>query len=217
MIRDNLISYGNLRGLSYDGQNFGGKIGTSDCNEYVPFYTIMNHILLDIEGHRIIEYGKPNYNYTGFYARTYRDLFSDLKNINHTKTYNFTLQGEPHQFGYTRHTIYSTDNKLLCCLAIKSSALLNNSFAQLQANQNPEDFIFLVDNTLFSNPIYKNIAKKVDSNYISLFKESDIDLVYTNDIDKWLFKNNLSKPTFKNVPEMMKHLKTEVPKILVMN
>lgn len=219
MIRNNLISYEGLplSRLDYDERNYGGIIGTSDCNEYVPFYCIGNHNLIDVNGHRIIEYGKPVFRTSPGNTRNYNDLFRNLSTIGINYIHSFTVAGVSHQLGYNRNIIFDSNNKVLICLAVKTEALLNNSFAQLQANQNPSDYILLVNNELFSNPSYKNVAKKIDSVYISQFRQSNIDLVFTNDIDKWVFQNNFVKPDFKNVVQMMNHLNKEVPKILVMN
>lgn len=219
MISNNLISYENLpNGGSYDEINFGGKIGTSDCNEYVPFYSIMNHHLIDVNDNIVIEYGKVSFRTTGRYSRTYGDLFGDLSNISYSgKAYHFNIAGVNHVLGYNRHIIFDRDNKILCCLAVKSSALLNNRLNELQENQNPNDYLLLVNNELTSNPIYKNVGKKVTNDYISRFKTSNIDIVQTNDIDKWIFKNNFKQPTYASMPAMLRHLNQEVPKILIEN
>lgn len=220
MISNNLISYENLpsAGNNYDETNFGGKIGTSDCNEYVPFYSILNHQLIDVNNNIVIEYGKVSFRNTGRYSRTYGDLFRDLSNINFGgKTYHFSIAGVNHIIGYSRHIIFDRNNKILCCLAVKSSALLNNRLSELQANQNPDDYLLLVDNDLTSNPIYKNVGKKITNDYTSRFKISNIDIVHTNDIDKWIFKNNFRQPTYSSMPAMLRHLNEEVPKILIEN
>lgn len=216
-IRNNLISFENLstRIDFYNEVDFGGKIGTSDCNEYVPFYVILNHRLIDINGHRIIEYGKPSYRNFGRYSRNYNELFDGLRGLDYSRQHHFTITGETHSLGYTRHILHDSNNNILFTLAIKRDALLNNTFAQLQANQNASDYILIVNNELFSNPIYKNLAKKVNNAYIAEFKASNIDIVYTNDVDKWLYNNNFTKPEFKNAIQMMNHLNKEVPKILI--
>lgn len=220
MVSNNLISYEKLPlvGDKYDETNFGSKIGTSDCNEYMPFYSILNHQLLDVNNNIIIEYGKPTYRLSGGYSRTYTELFNDLIGINYSgKTYQFTIGGVGHSIGYNRHVIFDNTNKILCCLAVKSSALLNNRFSELQENQNPDDYILLVNNDLISNPIYKNVGKKINNEYISRFKTSNIDIVYTNNVDKWVFKNNFRQPTHSNMPAMLRHLNEEVPEILIEN
>ena len=41
----------------------------------------------------------------------------------------------------------------------------------------------------FDNPIYKNVKKKIDLEYLSRIRQLNIDIIETSKINNWIFKN----------------------------
>ena len=202
-------------GDEYNKVYLSKEIGTSDCTVYVPFFALNCHTLLDINDNIVIEYPKV-IPYGGRSTRNYSDLLVSLKSNSLPFLHYFSYQHVEYTMGGSRNVLFDSDSgELLLCLSIKSEVLLQHSYSKIVERADPEDYILLVNNKLQRDPIYKNVIKRLVKEYISLFEVDGIDVVYTNSIEKWTFKNNYRQPNFKTVPEMVKHLNEEVPRILI--
>ena len=190
-------------------------IGSSDCNIFIPVYSLYSHYLLVINGDfRIIEYSLPSSN-ERYPFRQYSELIRQFQNTEIVTNYTFKLQNNNYTIHIHRGIIFDQNYNVLACLAVDSNYLLNhNSLEDLANNPNKDKFVIFIGSE-FNNPIYKNVRKNFEILYLSKAKEIGIDVIETSKINDWLFKNNLKKPTFKNVLEMNKHLKKEIPMCLI--
>ena len=192
-------------------------IGTSDCNMFVPFYSIFGHEFITFEDNevKVLEYCLPNSN-SLYSVRQYDALIRLLIHTQNPQKYNFKLQEVDYDLNVHRGILYDNNKNILMCLAINSEYLLNTPIEEIASSPDINQFVLFISHE-FDNPIYKNVKKKIDLKYLSRIRQLNIDIIETNKINHWLFKNNFKQPKFKNVVEMNKHLKEEVPMNLLID
>lgn len=205
-------------------------VGTSDCNTFIPLYSIFSNqeILCNKGEIKILEYYLPliknvlnanNISNSYLFNTSIIDKYSDLiHKFQHISSscfcqFLFKIQGTSYAINIQRGIIYDDQSNILMCIGINSEYALNNSLREIENNIDTTKFMIFISNK-FNNPIYKNIRKKIDLEYLSKIKQLDIDIVETNRINDWLFKNNFKKPKFKSVIEMNKHMKEQIPMYL---
>jgi hypothetical protein len=196
-----------------------GLIGTSDCNNYIPMYALYCHDLLLFEDKpdiKILEYGFPIQATLYNNIRQYADLNTYLRASISPIKYIFTLQGSSYEFNIIRGMLYDNNNNILLCLAVSSQYVLNNTKETLSTAPDVREYI-LVQSTELDNPIYKNVKKQIMSLYIDECMQAGIDIIITSRPNDLLFKNNFVQLSFKSVTGLMKHLKDEVPKSLLID
>lgn len=215
-----VISLNLDRASSFNREDFKtGLIGTSDCNNYVPIYSLYCHDLIlfeDREDVKIIEYNFPSIPNSYSSCRQYAQLNRTLRNGIRPVKYYFTLQGNSYDFNIMPGMLYDNNNNILMCLAINTQYLLNTPKEVINATPDARQFI-LVMSTEFDNPIYRNVKKKMTAMYIDECISLGIDIVTTSRSNDWLFRNNFEQPKFKSVTKLMKHLQEEVPKSLLID
>ena len=209
-----LLNLGTIIQTSYAENNYRTRItGTSDCNEYIPVYAISSHKLLVFKDSnvRVMEYSMPingiqSYNY----VRTYSDLIFKIKEARNPCKYNFKVAGVNHNLNLDRGMVYDNNGNVLMCLAINKDYLFSVDSEVLRINPDYTQFVIFISN-LLDDPLYKNLKKKLNELYIDIAKQVGLDIVSTSRINNWLFKNNTKPLKFKNIIQMNKHLKEEVP------
>ena len=191
-------------------------IGTSDCNEYIPFYALAAHNLIVFEEieDRVIEYNLPMTPPRYQRERMYRRLNSHLRSGEIPKRYEFTFKGEKLSFNMHRGLIYKGE-EIYLGLAISSEYLLSTPMQEIKNNIDYSKFKLFISNKFSKDNSFKNINKKLEAMYIEELKILGVDIIYTNDVSERIFKNNFKKVKFKNMAEMVKYLDEEVPKILL--
>jgi hypothetical protein len=191
-------------------------VGTSDCNQYIPFYSLFFHEFITFKDspERIIEYSLPVAR-NNYMIRRYDQLLSALVTTQNTYMYQFTLQGVQHRLFVNRGIIFNGDGVILLCLGIDVSYILGNTADTIRNQFDKTKLVLFVSNEFNNNPIYKNVRKKLELEFMSSCREQNIDMVTTNDINKWVFKNNFEMPKFKSIKEMNGFLKETLPKNLL--
>ena len=210
-----LLNLSSIIQTNYAEINYRTRItGTSDCNEYIPVYAISNHKLLVFKDSnaKVMEYNMPindiqDYNY----VRTYADMIIKIKDARNLCKYNFKVAGVNHNLNLDRGMVYDNNGNILMCLAINKDYLFSLDSEVLKTNPDYTQFVIFISN-LLDDPLYKNIKKKLNELYIDIAKQIGLDIVTTSRINNWLFKNNTKPLKFKNIIQMNKHLKEEVPK-----
>ena len=210
-----LLNLNSIIQTTFTESNYRTRItGTSDCNEYIPVYAISSHTLLTFKDSntKVMEYNMPiseiqNYNY----VRTYFDLIQRIKDSRNPCKYNFKVAGVNHNLNLDRGMVYDNNGNVLMCLAINKDYLFSVDSEVLKTNPDYTQFVIFISN-LLDDPLYKNIKKKLNELYIDIAKQVGLDIVSTSRINNWLFKNNTKPLKFKNIIQMNKHLKEEVPK-----
>jgi len=192
-------------------------IGTSDCNVFIPFYSIFAHepIIFKKINKKVLEYYLPVTN-SIYRIRQYSDLIYQLIHATGTQKLYFKLQNEDREINVHRGILYDNNKNVLMCLAINREYLFDNQIKEIEIKPDVNQFVLFISHK-FNAPEYKKVRKKIDLEYLSLIKSLNIDIIETNKINQWLFKNNFKQPKFKNVIEMNKHLKEEVPMYLLLN
>lgn len=208
------------RASSFNREHFKtGLIGTSDCNNFVPIYSLNCHDLLLFENRediKILEYAFPNTAESHYYCRQYSELYSVLTTGTRPTRYIFTIQGEGYQVNALQGLLYDDAGNILLCLAINSNYILSTPKEELSGTPDPRQFVLILS-TKFDEDKYKNIKKKLSLMYIQPCIDSGIDIVTTTRANEWVFKNNFKQPKFRSVMSLMKHLKEEVPKSLLID
>ena len=183
--------------ISYENIN---SVATSDCNNYIPVYAIVKHMLISIQNddetlNNVLEYSKPIFGQGMSRTRSYADLIFGLTINTNMSAYSFKVGEEQHQVYFER------------------GYLLNTDVSIVKANPNGHKFtLFITDK--FRDPKYKNVRKKVETEYIDRVRNFGLDIIETSKIDEKLFKNNVEPHTFKTIAKMKEYLK-EVPKLLI--
>ena len=209
-----LLDLSSIIQTSYAENNYRTRItGTSDCNVYIPVYAISSHKLLVFKDSnvRVMEYSMPingiqSYNY----VRTYSDLIFKIKEARNPCKYNFKVAGVNHNLNLDRGMVYDNNGNVLMCLAINKDYLFSVDSEVLRINPDYTQFVIFISN-LLDDPLYKNLKKKLNELYIDIAKQVGLDIVSTSRVNNWLFKNNTKPLKFKNIIQMNKHLKEEVP------
>ena len=197
----------------------GNKVGTSDCNQYIPLVNLTAHELLDIEGTRVLEYRTPTLlsKYQNNAYSQYRQVSIALLNSNNLIAFKYLLGGIPQYVFLAKGVLMSEEGEILMCLGLSSEYLLSTTMDVIRLSPNVDKCIIFMSNEYCTNPKYKNLKKKLDALYVGPCVELGMDIIQTNSIDKWLFKNNFTGTKFKNVMQQQKYLKEELPEIMLNN
>ena len=192
-------------------------IGTSDCVRYMPVYSIFSHRKYEFAQEKVVyEWCLPSIpgDTRLRRRRQYSQLIHTLIGGSTPLHYVYKLRGIEHAIQIHRGLIYEGD-KVLMCLGIDSEYVFSNTLESLKSRDNSKKLTLFINNDFAEDPKYKNIYKKVFLMYIKELKDKGVDVVYTSRLNSWLFSNNFKIPKFKKVTEMLKHLKEEVPGILL--
>lgn len=192
-------------------------IGTSDCNLFTPVYSLFNHKLLMLGEIRVLEYSLPCLT-SGMYSpisRQYNDLLLLLREGDDPQYYVFKNGGEEHTLQVMRGLLCDREGKILLCLGINGEYLLNTPIQEIIETPDSTQFSLFVSHEFNSNPIYKNVKKKLGAMYFDPCTEKNLDIVFTAEPKDWLFKNNHSIPSFDTVSKMKKHLNKDIPRSLI--
>lgn len=194
------------------------EVGTSDCNEYIPVYSLIAHNLLVISDEiRVLEYNMPNSDMLASLVtnvRTYSSVINYLLNSVTPVIFNFKVAGVPQEVFLYKGIAYNRDGKILACLAINTQYLFGvDNLDQFKATPDASKFIIVTTDTL-DLEIYKNFKKKLYEVYITPLLDLGVDLVLTRKPQDWLFKNNVEPEKFKSAIELRRHLKDVPKKIL---
>src|SRR5690606_15141293 len=97
---------------SYNANHYKTRlIGTSDCNMFVPFFSLFAHELVEFEENdiRLIEYALPGEPLSHMGIRQYSQLINTLSNAVQPVKYNYKLSGVDKSINLHRGLIYSEE------------------------------------------------------------------------------------------------------------
>lgn len=214
MVTNPLMSGTYVRGYFSESDYSTGIVGTSDCNQYIPFYALFSHNLYVFDsGEKVIEYQLPNPANPSRYVRRYNDVTNQLRTGYLPTVAYFKINGQDVRLDFVRGMLYVND-KILLCVGIEVDYVFSN-FSDITNNTIDESkLVLFINNELETNPLYKNVNRNINKLFIDVFKDRKVDVVVTSDIKKWVFKSNYKPPEFSNVVEMQQHLR-EVPAVLI--
>jgi len=186
-------------------------IGTTNKNEYFPVYAIFEDAAMNDAENMLSEhlignvflYKKPeNLTYTRMGIGRYNDLFSVLRDSGKVRVYTFTYNEVPYYLNCVKGYIADKDDNILLILTTNSFGIFDRN-DKLKTNH----LKLYVSNELVTNEIYKNLFKKVNSEYIQYCYDNDIEVVFTNSkkIQKAVYSNDFNVQ-FNNLEELNVHL-----------
>jgi hypothetical protein len=189
-------------------------IGTSDCNTHIPLYSLFIHTLYNFQDRKIIEYTLPNTD-IGVNSGRYPNLFQVLNANGMFLKFTYKVENVYKVIYCTKGLIYDENNKILMCLCLESSLIENFNLQEIFQITDTSKFVLMLSTSFLTDPIYKNVRKKILEKYETICREEKIDILHTHSIEDKLFKNNVQNRKFKSVIEMKKYLKEEVPKGII--
>lgn len=189
-------------------------IGTTNKNDYFPIYSVFendnngpDNLLSEHIVDEIFLYKKPsNFCYTKTGIGRYGDLFSVLSDSGKVRVYAFTHNEVPYYLNCMKGYIADKDDNILLILT-------TNSYDVFDRNDklNFKCLKLFVSNELVVNEIYKNLFKKINSEYLQYCYENDIEVVFTNSlkIQKEVYSNDFDV-SFNNLEELNNHLNSGI-------
>jgi len=195
------------------------KVGTSDCSEYIPAFALFGHELHVFENEdktnrvEVMEYHMPTPR-RGYEYRQYHRLILELKSATYPSKFIFKVAGVTHSINVFRGIVCDEHYNILMCLGLKSDYVMSVTRDVIRSSPDADKMMLFISDK-FSEDKYKNLRKKLEVQYISLIRDANIDVIETKKIDKWLYSNNFKAPNFKSIMEMKKHLREEVPKLIL--
>lgn len=198
----------------------GSKIGSSDCNKYIPLFAIIAHELVSLNTEpptSIIEYTTPTLpsNIPSHPISQYSQLFSYLTNTYSICAFKFLVAGAPEYVYIHKGMLLDCNGEILMCLGLETDYVMNTSIDTIRLSPQLDKVLIFVSNDFCNNTKYKNMKKKLESIYIGPALELGVDILQTMTVDKWLFKNNLGALKFRTVVQQQKFLKEEVPQEMI--
>lgn len=198
-------------------------IGTTNKNEYFPVYStnfyhqqMLDHYGYDYNDEPICEniidniylYKKPvdsakNHN-AGI--TKYADLLHCLYTSTSADTFSFTVNDVVYFLTCSRGYIADENGNILLLLATKSQDIFVYD-EELHTN----NLKLFVSNRFVKEPQYKNVFKKIDTEYINFCYQNDIDVMFTTSekITSSVYKNDFEVP-FNSLTELHEHLNGDV-------
>lgn len=223
MTANQIIFIPDVSSYTYTNSNYlnyfrGTKFGTSDCNQYVPLHALIAHELLTFdEGVRVIEYKTAtvpvNYQ-TNTFSR-YNQFLNTLLNGTYAGTFKYSVAGEICYVVVQRGIIMDIEGEVLMSIGLESEYVMNTDLNVIRSTPNANKCAVFMSNDYCNNPKYKNLKKKIDTVYVAECVALGMDIIQTEKIDKWLYKNNFSSLKFKTVTAQQKFLKEDIPKEMI--
>ena len=196
-------------------------IATSDCNVFIPAYSLFRHELHIFKDEdtdetlEIAEYSMPLVHPARHAYRRWGDFIRELKISSNPFGFSYKVAGVDNIINAFRGILYTDDYEILMCLGINTDYVLNTNFEELSSKTDYSKYAIFLSDKLLTEPEYKNFIKKLETEYITPLRQKGIDVIYTNKITSWMYKNNFTPPKFKSVIEMNKHLKNEIPNLIL--
>jgi len=198
-------------------------IGTTNRNEYFPVYTIFENQALNNNENKLSEhlinniflYKKPeNQTHTKVGTGRYDDLFTVLRDSGKVRVYTFVYNEVNYYLNCIKGYIADENDNILLILTTNSFNIFKEDTGDLKTNH----LKLYVSNELVINEIYKNLFKKINSEYIEYCYNNDIEVVFTNSkkIQKAVYSNDFNVK-FNNLEELNIHLKSGVGENLFYN
>lgn len=198
-------------------------IGVTDCNAYFPFYAALSHrnnrryvnnygpeiseqIVRDIFSYHK-PYLKPEKINRRPNGSQYSDMFMFMDGLD-VATYGFKFEEETHLVVCCKGYLADVDDNILLLLCSNSMELFRD---ERNTELKSENLRLYVSSELIINEKYKNLYKKIHTEYINSCCELDIEVIYTTSkkIENSTFDNGF-KIEYKNLTELDEHLKSRV-------
>lgn len=184
-------------------------IGTTDSNEYFPFYALIDtehnyyeeQIMEQIIGN-VSSYCKPSGSHRTWSVSGYPNLFKALTNQLSAKLYVFKNGDDVHEVSVGKGFIMDDNNDFLMLLTTNEDISWNEMIEKGYSNLR-----LYLSSDFITNPIYRNLYKKMTTDYLSEFFKLGIEVVFipTKEIEKRCFSNAF-QVEFDSLQELDEHL-----------
>ena len=208
MTINNYISYPSIPPTNFPEQVFRtSTTGTSDCNNFIPFFAVFTHVLIQIKesGVNILEYNMPVASTAGGQTRNFTNFKQYICNTSYPIKFTYSIAGVQHEVYVYKGIVFTGQGEVLMCVGINTEYLMITPYAELRT-LDVTKYVLFVSTKLLEDQ-YKSLRKRLERDYISVFTEAGIDIITTSRVGDWLFKNNFEKPKFKTIKESTQHLK----------
>lgn len=187
-------------------------IGSTSANFYTPVYAIHPNKVMSYVINDVYTYNKP-YNTAknlGAELNTYSSLFESLREVIVPRTYVFGYKENDYILNCLKGYLSDSDDNillLLCSNDYKSCFNDDNTIAK-------EKLTLFVSQELLNNEIYKNLLRKLNSEFIDPCHAMGIDVTYTNSerIENHVYKNEF-KVEYSSLTDLHEHLNTQPAEI----
>ena len=153
------------------------RVGTSDCNSYIPIYSLYAHTLLTFNDHKdiVLEYGFPKTGSYSYDYRTYRNLFNYLYEGTVVTRFYFKTGSDITEVFVYRGMLFDISGNILMCMAVNTEYILENRdrLSSIISNPDYSKFVVFVGKEMY-NPIYKSLKKKVKELFINKVREAGL-------------------------------------------
>lgn len=185
-------------------QKYEDYIVTTFKNKYFPCYVAD---LGDIIAYGIYSYKKPSVN--NLYCRVhrqYKQFFKELKSVGSLSELIFKYKGEEYSFYFLKGMILDSRGDILLSLVTNTVNYWNEDNKLLT-----EHLKLFISVDFIQTEYYKNVFKKIQSEYIDWCYDNDIPVVITTSqkIEKELFSKDFEL-SFETLGELQEHLESGI-------
>lgn len=188
------------------------SMASTSANNFYPFYSqfVKNNIHANVS-----LYCKPNFEI--YYNITrYNELFEAFADQLETLAFHFEMDNVSHFIHVSKGIITDHLKRTLFVLTVNDfKNCIKESYDPWEYEPDYSKFKLFVATDFITNPIYKNIWRKLDKDYVQKCYELGIVVEFTtaDKIDKQVFDNEF-KLNFSNMIELQNHLKNDVTPLL---
>jgi len=188
-------------------------MGSSTSARYIPVYAhrhIFKNPTFVGEDNEVIIFGKLN-SLSGGQKLSYDDILTSLTHPGYSNLvrHKFDVNSVRHSVGVYRGYLCDENKNILMVLTYRGS-----HEEALIGDINPRHLRLFVSKDFLVNPIYKNLYKRLYTDYILRCIEEDVEVLYlkSEEIEARVFSNQF-KVEFNSITELMSHLSTEVAEV----
>lgn len=180
------------------------------ASPYVPFFALFKGTGFTISNANKTVRVYSHMYYTGNYtANGYTNIYYAFRgNLRGAKvSRNETVQVSKGMIQHSSFDITTGEhiNKVVVLLAVKSSEIFNLSTNENGQFTDYSKFTCFIHHDFTTDPLYKSMFAKLNKEMFPVFREKGIDLIYTNDIQKWCYKSTDVSPKIKSIPELKEY------------
>jgi hypothetical protein len=192
------------------------QMATTSSNGYYPFYTMCGD--LRPIGNEFV-YHKPSikgyYNVIGRYDQ----LLQDLHSSDRMDRFEFVYSDVMYHIYAMKHCIMDTEGDFLLLMTFKEREFFQEASNERKREFRKDEmwcFKLFVSTKLMLDARYTNLWKKLDKEYVSECYKKGVAVEFTTseEIDVQVFSNNFN-PTYPTISQFMRHLKEDVPRLLM--
>lgn len=203
MVEINLSARG-----SFERDEFA--IGTTSKNNYYPFYSQLSKEQISETDYM---YYKPTHK-RGYGISRYSELFETLTSRMFFSRFNFTVNDKDHHVLVMKGYIANHLKQTLFMLSVKDYNTFN-LVSQYHEEPDYKKFKLFIATEFITNPIYSNLWRKIDKEYVQKCHELGIAVEFNTleNLDTFFFSNEFELE-YNNLTELQAHLNNNVAPLL---